>query len=78
MKSKYNLAKQDPKFKTGNRVKILANKNFLSSKYKNNWTREILIIDDVTNFLQLIILLKQWIEKKFLVNFMIKTLKTKV
>ncbi|MBP1527587.1 MAG: hypothetical protein H9Q66_06695 [Spiroplasma ixodetis] len=47
MKSKCNLTKQDPKFKIGDRVRIYAFKKLFGNKYKNNWTKEIFVIDKV-------------------------------
>lgn len=37
----------NPKFKIGDRVRIYAYKRLFSNKYKNNWTREIFIIDKI-------------------------------
>jgi hypothetical protein len=44
-KSKCNAT--DPKFKIGDKVRIYAYKKVFGNKYKNNWTREIFIIDKV-------------------------------
>ncbi len=47
MKSKCNLTKRDPKFKIGDRVRIYAYKKLFGNKYKNNWTKEIFVVDKV-------------------------------
>ena len=41
-------AKQSiPKFKIGDKVRIYAYKKVFGHKYKNNWTREIFIVDKI-------------------------------
>lgn len=41
------VEQKKPKFQVGDRVRIFAYKNTFQNKYKNNWTREIFLVDKI-------------------------------